>query len=148
VATGPRGTYVDNTEIKTRRYECVAVPLILVLPNIAPSRHGQVEERNPYQLKDKNGAPVLCYRCGTSALPPGLAAAAPATKRARRSTVKTPTPEAGKSILSCDHCPLAWHLDCLEPPLPTMPPISKRWMCPNHADQILVRFFRPMCFTC
>lgn len=115
-------------------------PVIIQLTNIFVSRHGQYEERNPYQLKDKNSAPVLCFRCGTSALPPGLAAAAPATKRARRSTAKTPTPETGKSIISCDHCPLFWHLDCLDPPLSTMPPITKRWMCPNHADQILVRF--------
>lgn len=140
MGTGPRGTYVDNAEIKSRRLEYVDYSSCHNLTNVFVSRHGQYEERNPYQLKDKNGAPVLCFRCGTSALPPGLAAAAPATKRARRSTAKTPVPETGKSILSCDHCPLFWHLDCLDPPLPTMPPITKRWMCPNHADQILVRF--------
>ncbi|KAF9459334.1 hypothetical protein BDZ94DRAFT_1284436 [Collybia nuda] len=120
VVTGPRGSYVDTTEVKSRRND------------------RQYEERNPYQLKDKNGAPALCFRCGTSALPPGLAAPTPATKRARRSTAKMPTPETGKSILSCDHCPLFWHLDCLDPPLPCMPPNSKKWMCPNHVDQILL----------
>jgi hypothetical protein len=41
--------------------------------------------------------------------------------------------------VSCDHCPLHWHLDCLDPPLSNMPSFGKKWMCPNHADQLLVR---------
>jgi hypothetical protein len=105
-----------------------------------PSRHGQFEDRDALRLKDRNGAPVLCFRCGTSALPGSLAAAVPATKRARRSSTKGATPEAWKSIISCDYCDLHWHLDCLDPPLPTMPPFTKKWMCPVHAEQVIVRF--------
>ncbi|CAJ0651317.1 6577_t:CDS:2 [Entrophospora sp. SA101] len=30
-----------------------------------------------------------------------------------------------------------WHFDCLDPPMVIRPPISKRWMCPAHADHIL-----------
>jgi hypothetical protein len=49
-----------------------------------------------------------------------------------------PSLEAWKSIVSCDYCSLHWHLDCLDPPLSSMPPEGKRWMCPNHADKLLV----------
>ncbi|KAG6910907.1 hypothetical protein DXG01_006590 [Tephrocybe rancida] len=121
VGTGPKGSYVDTSEIKPPRL----------------NRHGQLEERDVHRLKDRNGAPVLCFRCGTSALPGGLAAAAPATKRARRSSTILKSTEAWKSIISCDYCTLHWHLDCLDPPLSTIPPFSKKWMCPNHAEKLL-----------
>ncbi|KAF8078188.1 hypothetical protein FPV67DRAFT_1686608 [Lyophyllum atratum] len=122
VGTGPKGTYVDTSEIKPPRL----------------NRHGQLEDRDAHRLRDRNGVPVLCFRCGTSALPGGLAAAAPAAKRARRSsTVAKAAPDAWKSIVSCDYCGLHWHLDCLDPPLSTMPSFMKKWMCPNHAEQIL-----------
>lgn len=73
-----------------------------------------------------------------SALPSSLAATAPAAKRARSSTSKGDIPDAWKSIVSCDYCTLHWHLDCLDPPLPTLPPFNKKWMCPNHAERVLV----------
>nr|CAG8506240.1 8432_t:CDS:2 [Entrophospora candida] len=40
-------------------------------------------------------------------------------------------------MISCDYCSLSWHFDCLDPPMVIRPPISKRWMCPAHADHIL-----------
>ncbi|KAF8185023.1 hypothetical protein K438DRAFT_1066922 [Mycena galopus ATCC 62051] len=122
VGTGPKGTYVDNSVIRQPRL----------------NRFGLVEDRDAHRLRDKNGDPVLCFKCGTSALPPGLAAAAPAAKRARRSSTRAAVnAEIPKNIVSCDYCSLHWHLDCLDPPLPTMPPINKKWMCPNHAEQVL-----------
>ncbi|KAF8892670.1 hypothetical protein BD779DRAFT_1510246 [Infundibulicybe gibba] len=122
VGTGPKGTYVDSSEIKQPRL----------------NRHGQLEDRDAHRLKDRNGAPVLCFRCGTSALPEAVAAAAAATKRARRSlSYVSKNSETWKSIVSCDYCGLHWHLDCLDPPLITMPPFNKKWMCPNHAEQVL-----------
>ncbi|KAJ7684777.1 hypothetical protein DFH06DRAFT_1463025 [Mycena polygramma] len=120
VGTGPKGTYVDNSVVRQPRL----------------NRFGLVEDRDAHRLRDKNGDPVLCFKCGTSALPPGLAAAAPAAKRARRSSTRTANAEIHKTIVSCDYCTLHWHLDCLDPPLPTMPPIGKKWMCPNHAEQV------------
>ncbi|TBU28935.1 hypothetical protein BD311DRAFT_662317 [Dichomitus squalens] len=122
VGTGTRGTYQDMSEVKQARF----------------NRHGQLEDRDPYRLKDRNGEPVLCFRCGTSALPPGLAADSPTAKRARRSTsTNVPNYETGRAIISCDYCHLHWHLDCLDPPMITMPPWSKKWMCPNHAEHTL-----------
>ncbi|OSX65008.1 hypothetical protein POSPLADRAFT_1044433 [Postia placenta MAD-698-R-SB12] len=121
VATGPRGTYVDSSEVKAPRL----------------NRHGQLEDRDPYRLKDRNGDPVLCFRCGTSALPPSLVASAPVAKRPRRETSSSSYSETGRSIISCDCCHLHWHLDCVDPPLSFMPPWGKKWMCPNHADRVI-----------
>ncbi|PPQ69869.1 hypothetical protein CVT26_014146 [Gymnopilus dilepis] len=121
VATGPKGNYIDSSEIKPPRL----------------NRHGQLEERDPYRLRDRNGGPVLCYQCGMSALPTSLTASAPASKRPRRSSSKVASAEGWRSIVSCDYCNLHWHMDCLDPPLLTLPPFNKKWMCPNHAERIL-----------
>ncbi|CAH1756245.1 1732_t:CDS:10 [Entrophospora sp. SA101] len=40
-------------------------------------------------------------------------------------------------MISCDYCSLSWHFDCLDPPMVIRPPISKKWMCPAHADHTL-----------
>ncbi|KAF8636483.1 hypothetical protein AX17_003298 [Amanita inopinata Kibby_2008] len=121
VATGPRGTYIDASELRPPRL----------------NRHGQLEDREAYRLRDRNGASILCFRCGTSALPDGLAATGPAMKRAHRFSPKSSGSDARKSIISCDYCSLHWHLDCLDPPLPSLPPISRKWMCPNHTEHVL-----------
>ncbi|KAJ7273372.1 hypothetical protein C8J57DRAFT_1506889 [Mycena rebaudengoi] len=122
VGTGPKGNYVDNSVVRQPRL----------------NRFGLIEDRDAFRLRDKNGEPVLCFKCGTSALPTGLAATAPAAKRARRSSTRTTSSDTSKSIVSCDYCSLHWHLDCLDPPLPTMPVINKKWMCPNHAERVLL----------
>ncbi|KAI0747830.1 hypothetical protein C8Q80DRAFT_1168672 [Daedaleopsis nitida] len=122
VGTGPRGTYQDVSEVKPPRF----------------NRLGQLEDRDPYKLKGRNGEPILCFRCGTSALPPGLSADSPTIKRARRTTSSNVNNyETGRAIISCDYCHLHWHLDCVDPPMILMPPWSKKWMCPNHAEQVL-----------
>lgn len=131
---------MDTSETKKPRLKCVVffTPLCIRLTSL--SHYGQVEDREPYRLKDRNNAPVLCFRCSTSALPDNAAAAGPSSKRPRRSISKaTTTLDSGKPIVSCDYCSLHWHLDCLDPPLTSMPSYQKKWMCPNHADQTLVR---------
>ncbi|PVF99736.1 hypothetical protein CPB86DRAFT_702734 [Serendipita vermifera] len=44
--------------------------------------------------------------------------------------------EGGRPILSCDYCPLHWHMDCLDPPMTAIPARERRWMCPNHIEHI------------
>lgn len=126
---------MDTSEIKQPRlkYASRHIFIALLCSLLWNSRFGQQEDREPYRLKDRNGDPVLCYRCGTSAIPDSL----PAAKRARRST-STAKSDTWKNIVSCDYCDLHWHLDCLDPPLSTMPVFPKKWMCPNHADRALV----------
>lgn len=54
-----------------------------------------------------------------------------------------------RPTLSCDYCPLSFHLDCLDPPM-SKPPYqmgnSERaranWMCPNHSYHDLFWFTR------
>lgn len=38
-------------------------------------------------------------------------------------------------LLPCDYCPCYFHLDCLNPPMPSLP--TERWMCPNHVERII-----------
>ncbi|KAH9946375.1 uncharacterized protein BXZ73DRAFT_37826 [Epithele typhae] len=122
VGTGAKGAYLDTSEVKAARF----------------NRLGQLEDRDPYRLKDRNGDPVLCFRCGASALPPGMTAESPTAKRTRRSiSTNVNNYETGRAIISCDYCHLHWHLDCTDPPLITMPVWSKKWMCPNHAEHVL-----------
>ncbi|KAI9311028.1 hypothetical protein BX666DRAFT_2000071 [Dichotomocladium elegans] len=65
------------------------------------------------RLKDKDGNFMYCFRCRKTAL--------------------------RKSLLSCDYCPLHWHMDCLDPPMVYPPSSTRKWMCPNHPDHIMPR---------
>ena len=38
-------------------------------------------------------------------------------------------------LVSCDFCPCAFHMDCLDPPLAVVP--TDVWMCPNHVENWL-----------
>ncbi|CAO3595319.1 unnamed protein product [Absidia cylindrospora] len=71
-------------------------------------RNGRPEEQDYHRLKDKNGHFIFCYWCHRTALK--------------------------KPMISCDFCPLYWHLDCLDPPLTIPPNIAKKWRCPCHAQ--------------
>ncbi|KAG8907169.1 hypothetical protein FRB99_005141 [Tulasnella sp. 403] len=53
VGTTTDGSYVDTGELR----------------GLKSNRPGFIEERDPYRLKDRQGLPVLCYKCGTSATP-------------------------------------------------------------------------------
>ena len=101
-------------------------------------RHGLGEERDPYRLKDGKGASVLCYHCGMSALPESPPGGVPLSQL-RGSMATKPSTDGWRTMVSCDFCPLHWHLDCLDPPLSCLPPLSKKWRCPNHASNITVR---------
>jgi hypothetical protein len=91
---------------------------------LSGSRKGFQEERDSHRLKDRNSKPVSCYACGGSSIP-----------------LRALTTDPGSSwrqIVSCDYCSLSWHLDCLNPPLAVMPNTERKWMCPNHAEQVMV----------
>lgn len=88
-------------------------------PKRTPSGHAAAAAQameEPYHLQDSEGNVRLCFHCNKSAY-------------------------GGRMMISCEHCPLHWHLDCLSPPLASPPPSTRKWMCPNHADHILVSFF-------
>ncbi|KAI7863050.1 hypothetical protein BDF14DRAFT_1847324 [Spinellus fusiger] len=96
VGANAMGDYIDATTVKSVRY-----------------RHGQREEPDYYQLKDKDGRFIICYRC-------------------RKTAVAAP-------MVGCDYCPLYWHMDCLDPPMCIPPNVTRNWMCPNHAEHAMPR---------
>jgi hypothetical protein len=86
------------------------IELFMLMQMSHRSKSGFAEEYDTRKLKDKNGNPVLCHDCGKSAVD-------------------------GQQIISCDYCPLHWHLDCIRPMPMSLPPSGKKkWMCPAHVD--------------
>ncbi|CEP13899.1 hypothetical protein [Parasitella parasitica] len=94
VAADKEGDYHDTSTSKRVRY-----------------KHGEMEQPDYYQLKDKSGEFILCYQC-------------------RKTALKKP-------MIGCDFCTLHWHLDCLSPPMASPPNPSKKWRCPNHIEHII-----------
>ena len=144
VATALDGDYINGAMVR----------------QVKPNRLGQIELRDPYRLKDKNGDAVLCYRCGGTALPTesqqhGSSGYGTSTRsrkaginKARSSSVfgdvapSAPADHAvregtgWRKIVSCDFCPLHWHIDCVDPPMLGMPSNLRKWMCPAHSDHV------------
>ena len=85
---------------------------------VRANARGFIEEPDPFRLRDKLGRPVFCFRCGETA-------------------------SSARRILSCDHCSQHWHMDCIDPPLTALPPLTKKWMCPLHASHAYRRMRRP-----
>ncbi|PWZ00775.1 hypothetical protein BCV70DRAFT_200037, partial [Testicularia cyperi] len=130
-----------------------------------------IEPRDPYRLKDKNGAAVLCFRCGGTALPPSTESGHPDTDNhlnanaaslcdvsarisggradpstssvARVSGLADRRETNWRPIISCDFCSLHWHVDCVDPPMLGMPSNLRRWMCPAHSDHVNARLRVP-----
>lgn len=73
-------------------------------------KHARYKQESPDSnvTKDKNGKFIQCYHC-------------------RKITTK-------KLMISCDYCPLHWHMDCLTPPMTGQSNSAKRWRCPNHVE--------------
>lgn len=62
------------------------------------------------KLHDPKGKVRLCYHCSKSAI------------RGR--------------MVSCDYCPLHWHLNCLGSA--SIPPARRKWRCPAHVEHATV----------
>lgn len=66
----------------------------------------------PYDLQNFTATPV-CFKCDKSHL-------------------------GNKPLIFCSYCPLAFHLDCIYPPLPFRP--NGMWMCPLHPQYSIPKF--------
>lgn len=138
-ATASDGDFIDASMIRANKLNKFNLP----------------DARDPFRLKDKNGAPVLCYCCGGTALPepgqsPSSASAESSTWKARGGNAQTTSPSGSekkvhaaehgyqgwRQIVSCDFCRLHWHVDCVSPPMLGMPSNSRKWMCPAHSDHV------------
>nr|XP_031864042.1 uncharacterized protein CI109_000686 [Kwoniella shandongensis]KAA5531114.1 hypothetical protein CI109_000686 [Kwoniella shandongensis] len=88
-------------------------------------RKGFQEERDPFRVRDGKQKQISCYVCAGSSLP--------------LHSLTTDPESTWRQIVSCDYCNLSWHLDCLTPPLSSMPNSGRKWMCPNHVEQVMPR---------
>ncbi|CAO1620241.1 unnamed protein product [Jaminaea pallidilutea] len=142
VATDYDGSYLDSSKVR----------------NVKTDKKGVIDERDPFRLKDSKGKEVLCYKCGESALPRSTALReaeeAVIKEEARREATDEHTDletmreevhatSGWRRIVSCDYCPLHWHLDCLDPPLAGMPSNFRRWRCPCHIEELLAHTRAP-----
>lgn len=75
------------------------------------SGRGRGVDADLFRLNGEEGDTILCHVCGKSAL--------------------------HGPIITCDFCPLSWHLDCLNPPMTHPLPPTKKWMCPTHAEYLM-----------
>lgn len=118
MASDKQGRYIDTTKVKSVRYRYIYIYIYIHNKNLITElliiRNGLPDRPDYRQLTDRNGKFRLCYYCRMTAL-------------------KNP-------IVSCDFCPLYWHLDCLNPPLAIPPNPAKKWRCPNHIENIIVSY--------
>ncbi|KAB8239192.1 putative PHD finger domain protein [Aspergillus alliaceus] len=109
-----RGYFAGVRTGEEGRYEEV-----LTFPRINPrsgrNRSGRYDDPFLLRTVDAKGKLILCHGCGR-------------------------TTNGRRPIIQCDFCPLAFHMDCIDPPLaipPTQKPGSDRtyhsWMCPDHS---------------
>ncbi len=99
-------------------------PSQIVLPNASIVTAAGIKAPSIAHLKSQRGFCHCCNRLGL-------------TRRAIESEstpLLTPDSRQARPLLSCSICPLYFHLDCLDPPLATMPPQTQcdRWCCPVH----------------
>ncbi|KAF9432340.1 hypothetical protein BGZ76_010942 [Entomortierella beljakovae] len=116
VTAGSDGEYEDILEHKpsvkqSSSSTATATTTTTTTPTTATSIRS---EENALLVHDAQGEIRLCFHCN-------------------KSTIR------GKLMISCDHCPLHWHLDCLSPPMASPPPSTRKWMCPNHAEHVSPR---------
>lgn len=127
------GTYVDTSMVLPWKHVTVKATKLMVS-----------QEREPFRLRNKNGL-ILCFRCGKSALPSTSSAHYDECSTGSKGLLSFSTLEhgtacgedpPGSAMLSCDFCPLHWHVDCLDPPLMKFPSNSCKWRCPAHTEHI------------
>ncbi|KAI9783606.1 MAG: hypothetical protein M1816_001312 [Peltula sp. TS41687] len=88
----------------------------------APSKETagkEVPVIEPLAKENQQDKIILCFKCGKGAYD-------------------------RQKIVQCDFCPLYWHLDCVDPPIPHFAPRQGAqsqdlgdWMCPAHVDHDL-----------
>ena len=111
VKVGSNGEYEEHDGTKPGRQVLCGFCCDPRWPNQC-NRKEKKEEIDWFQQRDADGNTVLCHGCEKAA-------------------------GDNKPILSCSVCPLYWHLDCLDPPMPH-PPNPKKWVCPCHIDPLFV----------
>ena len=99
-------------------------PSVIVVNETIKLDHCSLKTPNISSLKSAQG---YCHCCGRYGL----------TRSALQKSSEDPSIPCDlrlqRPILSCNICPLYWHLDCLDPPLPSFPANAEvGWTCPIH----------------
>lgn len=78
--------------------------------------NGAMKPPNYKEVKDKHNNLRLCYKCGLGT-------------------------GGDREMMPCDYCPNEWHLDCLDPPVASIPKrfgpdgkVPQPWRCPLHVE--------------
>lgn len=103
----------ERPEVPSERVSILSFSITPLWILTCLSRNGFAEDIDPYRLRDRQNKPILCYRCGESAI-------------------------GSAGIVSCDYCSSHWHFDCVVPPLHGPPSSYRKWMCPLHTDDLTV----------
>ncbi|TPX65945.1 hypothetical protein SpCBS45565_g04785 [Spizellomyces sp. 'palustris'] len=114
------GAYVDTREIEVARHSKSLKPSRKGIVTGAGTAVGEgpIETRRPGELH-------CCFKCGKTGLKiiqtsflSSHSVPQPRSCIGRPQAVRT-------ELVKCDYCPLYWHLDCLDPPLTSIPPELK-----------------------
>lgn len=109
------GTFIDVSTGDDHQYTDA-----LLKPELSYSKtnggqlvgYNKNEDLDIDDLYDKKGKPHLCHRCKKAGL-------------------------QRRTLVSCDYCPLKWHLDCLSEPVALAKTLGLKWRCPNHVESLL-----------
>jgi len=85
------------------------LPKAINLPERFPYSWKWSTDEKRRKVEEDSDKPLMCYICGK-------------------------TNRVGP-LVTCDYCPLSFHLDCLDPPMSEIP--RDVWMCPNHVETFL-----------
>ena len=85
------------------------LPEEINLPERLPYSWKWSTDEKRRKVEEESDKPIMCYVCGK-------------------------TNRVGP-LVTCDYCPLSFHLDCLDPPMSEIP--RDVWMCPNHVESFL-----------
>ncbi|KAJ3021077.1 hypothetical protein HKX48_009250 [Thoreauomyces humboldtii] len=113
------GIYVDTREVEvTRANKGARASRRTVAPALGTSTD-LVADRSTVATS------MLCSKCGESGHKLCQAAFLSSNSVAQTEGPILNTQAQRTELIKCDYCPLVWHLDCLDPPLTSVPPELK-----------------------
>lgn len=107
------GTFMDVSTRDGYQYSDGSIkPELPVLKSAQLNGYNKNEELEVDALYDSHGRPRFCHKCKMSGL-------------------------QRRTMVSCDFCPLWWHLDCLPGVVCLAKTLGQKWRCPNHIESMI-----------
>lgn len=114
VYTAPNGSYSDDS-----------------MKNVLASQRPKNHLKNPnsedfeFYVDKETRIPLRCQKCGDIAH--------------QLKNEFASSQMIVKPMITCDYCPLSWHIDCLNPPMSTVKQLGRKWFCPAHLEDIIMK---------